>query len=140
VELQAQDHQLRRDTFYLPFFQKLNAEIDRLAAQFGHASLLMMSCDNRLPDRTICVSGDVSDSDFSQPIQTAREMEIDYKVELKTESPFVEGRAASDQVNTFTLKISPASLLDGSDWSDEKSNQVREVLAALVGTLATDPK
>ena len=138
-QLQASDHQLRRDTFYLPFFQKINTELDRLTQKFGKATLLMASCDGQLKDRTVRVAGDVSNHDFSDAIQAAKELKIEFEVTPSTGLSFIGPSIQFDSVTGCSLKISPDCSLDGDNWSDQKADQLREFLAELVGTFTANP-
>ncbi len=132
-QLQASDHQLRRDTFYLPFFQKIKAELDRLTKTSENATLLMVSCDSQLKNGTVSIAGDVSSYDFSSAIQAAKELDIEFEIS-PTEGPFADQRFESDSVTACSLKISPESLPEGDDWSEQEANRLREFLAKLVAT------
>jgi hypothetical protein len=132
LQFKPSDHRLRRETFYLPFFHKINTELDRLAKTFGRATLLLTSCDSQLAGRTVVIAGDLSSHDFSTAIRAAEEMGIEFEIRPKAERPFIDARAQSDRENVCSLNISPESMLEGADWSDEKADQLREFLANVV--------
>ena len=126
--LQTSDHQLRRNTFYLPFFQKLNAELDRLADKFGSATLLMIACNPSLTGRKICLAGDIT--------EFAGLAEIDIEIKEIDQQTFIGQRPVSDLVKTYRLTLSSDCFLENGVWSDGKADQVREVLAKVVGEFA----
>ena len=126
--VKAQDHKLRRDTFYLPFFQKINTELDRLVERFGAATLLMLSHDSGLTGSKIHIAGDISEN--------AGLADIDIETEDPTDQPFIGQRQESELVRTCKLTLSSDCFLENNVWSDGKARQVREVLAKVVSALA----
>ena len=128
--LQTQDHHLRRNTFYLPFFQKMNAELDRLVEKFGSAKLLMISCDPSLTGHKICLAGNIT----GMPGLA----EIDIEIKELDQQPIIDQRPVSDQVKTCKLTLSSDCFLEKGIWSDSKADQLREVLAKVIGEFSTN--
>ena len=126
--LQQADHQLRRDTFYLPFFQKMDVELNRLVEKFGSATLLMLSHDPNLTGGKISIAGDVEENSGLA--------EIGIQIEKPTGQPFIGQPPVSELVKTCKLTLSSDCFLDGGVWSDGKADQTREVLAKVVDACA----
>lgn len=126
--LQQPDHQLRRNTFYLPFFQKMNSELDRLIEKFGSATLLMLSHNPNLTGRKIYIAGDRAEN--------SELAEFGIENEKPTDQPFIGWRPESDLVKTCKLTLSSDCFLAGDAWSMSEANQTREVLAKVVGEFA----
>ena len=138
-DVQPTDHQLRRDTFYVPFFQKMNAELDRSVEKFGSATLVMMGCDANQTGRKICMTGEIAAEDVSDAIESAKTIGIEIETGETDERPLLDQRAASDAVKAGTLTLSSDCFLDDGAWSDKKADQVREVLAKIVDGFSTNP-
>lgn len=127
--LRTQDHHLRRNTFYLPFFQKMNAELDRLVEEFGSATLLMINCDVSQTGRKICLAGDIA--------EMPELAEVDIEIKKLDQQPFTGQRAASDQVKVFNLTMSSDCFLVNDVWSESEADKTREVLNKIVSAVAS---
>lgn len=127
-QLQTQDHRLRRDVFYLPFFQKMNAELDRLVEKFGSAKLLMINCDVSRTGRKICLAGDIA--------EMPKLAELDIEIKKLDQQPFTGQRAASDQVKVFNLTMSSECFVVDDVWSEREADKTREVLNKIVSAVA----
>jgi hypothetical protein len=128
-QVQASDHRLRRDTFYLPFFQKMNAEFDRLVEKYGSATLLILSLDPNLTGGKICIAGDIAENSGLAEIGIEPKKPID--------QPFIGQRPTSELVKTYMLTLSSDCFLnDDGVWSESKADGVREVLASVVDVFA----
>ncbi len=134
--LQTRDHQLRRDTFYLPFFQKMNLELDRIVENFGSATVMMLSHSSSLTGCKVTVAADTARIDLSAVIDLASTLEIEIEIEEQKKLPLVIQRAASDQVIVCQLTLSADCFLEEGIWSDRRADRVRELLAEMVSTAA----
>ena len=127
--LRTQDHHLRRNTFFLPFFQKMNAELDRLVEKFGRANLLMVNCDPSLTGRKTCLAGDITGMPGLD--------KIDIEIKELDRQPLIDQRAASDQVKVFNLTLSSDCFLVDGVWSESEADKTREVLNKIVSAVAS---
>lgn len=128
--LQQSDHQLRRNTFFLPFFQKMDTELDRLIEKFGSATLLMLSHNPNLTGRKIYISGDTTEN--------SELAEIGVENEESTDQPFIGQLPESELVRTCKLTLSSDCFLVDDAWSMAQANQTREVLAKVVRAFAKE--
>lgn len=131
LPLRQADHQLRRDTFYLPFFQKMNAELDRLVEKFGSATLLLLSHNPNLTGRKMYIAGDIAENSILA--------NIGIETEEPTDQAFIGQQPMSDLVQTYKLTLSSDCFLVAGVWSESKADQTREVLARVVDVCATNP-
>ncbi len=131
----ARAHQLRRDIFYLPFFQKLNGELNRVVAKFGSATLMMLNCDTQLTGSKIRIAANGAVGNFPDVVKLADASGIELEFRPAKESFVLSDLVDTGGVELCLVTLADESFLDRGDWSDNKADRVRDVLANLVGAL-----
>ena len=136
------DHQLRRETFYLPFFQKLFAELDRMETEFGKAVLLVLEYDDEQTSAAVELAAAEHKYGSSDEIKgiisrRLRDDEVANNVVLQraiTEAAAVKEERAGQRL-VCKATVPAACFMRDGQWSDELANSTRSVLASVVEAL-----
>lgn len=149
LQLTDQQHRLRRETFYLPYFQKLLAELNRMDRVFGKATLLLLEALKTQSAEIELAITDPQAFDFSNVARLANQHSFSFTCRTLSQDEIgddaILNAAINDSLTTDTekafspqigrLSVGPPCFLDQADWSAERADATRAIIAALVERL-----
>ena len=138
------DHQLRRETFYLPFYQKLDTELDRMESAFGKAALLLLECDDEQTSAVIelAVAKHKSGSwDEVEGIISRRLRDDEVATNVVLQRAITDAAAAKEERAGQRLvckaTVPSCCFMSDGQWCDKLANSTRSMLASVVEALAS---